>query len=54
MSNRPLKLSTATFIEKARELHGDHYDYSKAQYLGVNVKTTIICPTHGPWLRVAR
>ena len=51
MSNRPLKLSTATFIEKARELHGDHYDYSKAQYLGVNVKTTIICPTHGPWLQ---
>lgn len=35
------------FIEKAKKVHGDKYDYSKVEYNGTNVKVTIICPKHG-------
>lgn len=38
---------TKTFIEKAREVHGDKYDYSKAEYVNQNEKLCIICPEHG-------
>lgn len=35
------------FIERARKVHGDKYDYSKAEYKGSNTKLCIICPEHG-------
>lgn len=35
------------FIEKAKEIHGDRYDYSKVEYKGNQVKVCIICPEHG-------
>ena len=35
------------FIEKAREIHGDKYDYSKVEYKTTNIKVCIICPEHG-------
>ena len=35
------------FIKKAREVHGDKYDYSKVDCKNINVKTCIICPEHG-------
>ena len=35
------------FIEKAREIHGDKYDYSKIEYKGAHTKICIICPKHG-------
>ena len=41
------KLSTEEFIAKAKEIHGDKYDYSKTIYLNTRTKVTIICPTHG-------
>ena len=41
------KLSTEDFIEKAREIHGDFYDYSKVEYVDSNTPVTIICPIHG-------
>ena len=41
------KLSTEEFIIKAKEIHGDKYDYSKTIYLNTKTKVTIICPTHG-------
>jgi len=37
------------FIEKARKVHGDKYDYSQVDYVGPNEKVTIICPKHGPF-----
>lgn len=37
------------FIEKSRSIHGDYYDYSKADYKDVKTKLTIICPKHGPF-----
>jgi hypothetical protein len=41
------KLTTETFIEKAKKIHGDKYDYSLVEYGGANKKIKIICPKHG-------
>lgn len=41
------KLTTEEFIEKARKVHGDKYDYSKADYKNNKTKITIICSKHG-------
>jgi rubrerythrin len=35
------------FIEQARKIHGDRYDYSKVEYVNSRTKVCIICPTHG-------
>ena len=35
------------FIEKAREKHGDKYDYSKVEYINNKINVTITCPIHG-------
>lgn len=35
------------FIEKAKKIHGDKYDYSKVEYVKANIKVCIICPEHG-------
>ena len=35
------------FISKAKEIHGDKYDYSLVNYIDLNTKIKIICPTHG-------
>ena len=40
-------LSTDKFIEKAKKIHGDKYDYSKVNYVGTKDKICIICPEHG-------
>ena len=40
-------LTYEDFIEKAREIHGDKYDYSKVEYNGNKNKVCIICPKHG-------
>ena len=34
------------FIEKAKKIHGDKYDYSKVNYITNKIKITIICPEH--------
>ena len=48
------KITTEEFIEKARKIHGDKYDYSKVEYKGANEKVCIICPEHGEfWQRPA-
>jgi very-short-patch-repair endonuclease len=39
------------FIEKARKIHGDKYDYSKVEYHKANEKVCIICPKHGEFLQ---
>ncbi|MEE3416938.1 MAG: hypothetical protein VZR53_16420, partial [Prevotella sp.] len=41
------KYTTDIFIEKAREIHADKYDYSKVNYVNNSMKVTIICPEHG-------
>lgn len=40
-------LTREEFIKRAKEVHGDKYDYSKVEYKGARKKITIICPEHG-------
>ena len=40
-------LTTEEFIEKARKVHTDKYDYSKVNYINANTKVCIVCPEHG-------
>ena len=41
------KLTTEQFIEKARKIHGDKYNYSQVEYIDAKTKVKIICPEHG-------
>ena len=41
------RYTTEIFIEKAIEVHGNKYDYSKVNYRGSKEKICIICPKHG-------
>ena len=41
------KSNTDNFINRAKEVHGNKYDYSKSVYKGVHDKICIICPEHG-------
>lgn len=43
------KLTTEKFIERARQVHGDKYDYSKVEYINNTTKVCIICKDHGPF-----
>ena len=43
-------LTTEEFIEKAKQIHGDKYDYSKVEYVNANTKVCVICPIHGEFL----
>ena len=47
------RLSKEDFIKKAREKHGDKYDYSKVDYVGALKKVCIICPKHGEFWQEA-
>ena len=40
-------MKTKIFIEKAKQVHGDKYDYSKVEYINCSTKVCIICPIHG-------
>lgn len=40
-------LTTEEFIRRAKEVHGDKYDYSKVKYENTDTKVCIICPEHG-------
>ena len=42
-----LKYTTEQFIEKAKNIHGDKYDYSKVNYINNKTEVIIICPEHG-------
>jgi len=41
------KSNTNKFINKAKKIHGDKYDYSQVNYVNNKIKIKIICPTHG-------
>lgn len=41
------RLTLEEFIEKARKVHGDRYDYSKVDYVNNSTEVTITCPKHG-------
>ena len=41
------RMTTADFITKEKETHGDHFDYSMSDYTSSHGKITIGCPLHG-------
>ena len=40
-------LTTAEFIENARAIHGEKFNYSKTKYVTKKIEIIIICPVHG-------
>jgi hypothetical protein len=40
---------TNFFIKKAKEIHGDKFDYSLSEYKNAKKLLTIICKKHGPF-----
>ena len=45
------RLTTEEFVKKAKEVHGDKYDYSKVNYINAKTKIEIICPKHGSFFQ---
>ena len=45
-------MTTEEFIRRAKEVHGDRYDYSKVEYVNTRTKVCIICPEHGEFLQI--
>ena len=43
--------STEEFIRKAKQVHGDLYNYDKVDYVRSNEKVIITCPKHGDFLQ---
>ena len=43
----PKKLTQEQFLERAREVHEDRFDYSLVNYINNRVKIQIICKQHG-------
>jgi len=46
------KLTTESFIERAKEKHGNYYNYNKLVYNGYNTKVCITCPKHGDFEQI--
>jgi very-short-patch-repair endonuclease len=46
------RYTTEEWIQKAREVHGNKYDYSKVIYKRSRDKVIIICPEHGEFLQI--
>jgi len=48
----PRRLTQEEFIRRAREKHGDKYDYSKVRYVNASTPVTIVCPIHGDFEQI--
>ncbi len=47
------KLTLLEFINRSLLVHGDNYDYSKANYINSQTKIIILCPEHGAFEQLA-
>lgn len=45
------RLTNEEFIKRAKEIHGDKYDYSKTKYINKRTNVIIICPIHGEFIQ---
>ncbi len=45
------KIGLDSFLERAHQIHGDKYDYSKVCYENSKKKVEIICPDHGSFFQ---
>ncbi len=46
------KLDTRSFIEKAKVIHNNKYDYSKVNYINADTQIIIICREHGEFTQI--
>ena len=46
-------IDTEEFIEKAKKIHKNKYDYSKVRYTNTYGEVEIICPKHGEFIQIA-
>ena len=46
---RMFNMGRDKFIEKARKVHGDSYDYSQVEYVNNKTDVIVVCPDHGPF-----
>ena len=46
------RITTEEFIKRAKEIHGDKYDYSKVEYVNSNTNVCILCPKHGEFWQI--
>jgi hypothetical protein len=44
-------MDTKLFIEKAKKIHGDKYDYTKVEYINSKTHVIIICNKHKEFLQ---
>lgn len=47
----PRKSNTEEFIQRAKEIHNNKYDYSKVEYINAITKIMILCPEHNEFLQ---
>lgn len=47
-----LNFTTDIFIKRAKEIHGERYDYSLVKYTNAKTKVEIICPVHGKFTQI--
>lgn len=52
-SGRKRAMTQEEFILRAKEAHGEKYDYSKVEYVNSQKHVTIICPAHGEFSQSA-
>ena len=45
----PNKLTKNEFVQRAINVHGNKYDYSRSEYINAKTKMIIRCPHHGPF-----
>lgn len=52
--NGGVKYTTADFVRKARQIHGQLYDYSKVDYINAHSKVLIIDPEYGDFWQLPK
>jgi hypothetical protein len=50
-SNDKMRMPLETFIKRAKEVHGERYDYSFSKYVNIDTELIIICKEHGEFLQ---
>jgi hypothetical protein len=47
VKNNIRRSNTEEFVQRAKEVHGDKYNYDKVNYVNAKDKVIIICAKHG-------
>lgn len=49
-----MTLTKDVFVERAKNIHGDKYNYSHFEYINWDTKSSICCPIHGQFFQKPR